>query len=351
MAFDEGRNQINHGGESYYYYAKTNGKWKTVCLTPQNTAVMGAKIFDKNFFLILAVSMLLFAIILFVSNLAFTQSTNRMIEELDRMKNRSDLTRVTVPKMTELELIAKEINRLIGRIEESSESERLANERIIEATIAQKEAEMTAYRSQINPHFFFNTLECVRSMAQYYNVDMIEEIVTAMSKIFRYSLYSELTVPLSDEIDMLEQYFIITDFRFPDKYTLKAEISDETLNYRVPSMILQPLAENCIKHAFSNSPGRKKNTVFVTARIEEDGLLHVTVRDNGCGMSVYNLKKLMEDTKKGRNTSTGKDSIGVRNIYDRVKLFDERNEMRFDSVEGEYMEIALILHESTITKL
>ncbi len=236
----------------------------------------------------------------------------------------------------------------IARLEYSARREQETREMLLSATVAQQEAEMMAYRSQINPHFFFNTLECVRSMAQFYNAEMIEDIVSAMSKMFRYSLYSDMTVSLSAEIDMLEQYFRITSYRFPDKYVLNLEIDDSTVNYRVPSMILQPLVENSIKHAFINTVEGKKNIVTVRASFTENGLLKLTVKDNGCGMSTEELNALRTNAMDTGVETARKDSIGIKNIYERIKLFDERNEMQFYSEPGEYTKVELILYPAKI---
>ena len=185
-------------------------------------------------------------------------------------------------------------------------------------------------------------------MAQYYNAGMIEEIVTAMSKMFRYSLYSDMVVELSSEIDMIRQYFVITSFRFPDKYVLKEELDEETLDYRVPSMILQPLVENCIKHAFSSMPIGKKNEITVRSGFNEDGILKIDIIDNGNGMDEESLRHLTKIMHGEADPDNRKDSIGVNNIYTRLKLFDKRNEMNLYSSEGEYTRVELLLYPAEI---
>ena len=278
------------------------------------------------------------------------KKTEKMVSELNNIKLGGPNTRVSVPKVSELKEVAVEINSMLDRLEKSAEREQKARENLLKSTLAQQEAEMTAYRSQINPHFFFNTLECVRSMAQYYNAEMIEDIITAMSKIFRYSLYSDMIVELSSEVDMLRQYFLITNYRFPDKYVLIEEIDENTLSYRVPSMILQPLVENCIKHAFAGRAAGKKNEITVRTSYTDEGLLKITVMDNGVGMSAEALEALKNSAMNEGGEQSRRDSIGVRNIYERIKLFDKRNEMFFSSVEGEFTKVEMVLHHATMHK-
>lgn len=349
MRLNEGMDVYEAPTEKYNYYSHFFGRFQVVCFVPAEKAGFKNIGLNRTFYLMIAASFIIFSALLISLNREYTKKTKRMLDELKSLELNEEIMRVTVPKTPELQEIAEEINGMLERLEESAKRERETRDKLLSATVAQQDAEMTAYRSQINPHFFFNTLECVRSMAQYYNASMIEDIITAMSKIFRYSLYSDLTVPLSSEIDMLDQYFLITCYRFPDRYVMKKEIDDNVLNYIVPSMIMQPLVENCIKHAFVSDKKGKENIITVRAHYTDEGLLKVVVKDNGRGMSEDKLEELR---KKMLQTTgyqeSGRDSIGIHNIYERLKLFDKRNEMEFYSEEGQYTKVELTLYAAAI---
>lgn len=337
----DGESRIRFAKEKYYLYSHTNGDWKVVCMAPRSATGIQKAGLDKSFTLVSAIVIFAFALFLFVMNTHVTTQTNHMIGELTDMKNSTEKKRVSIPHVSELKPVAIEINNMLDRIEESTAFEKETREKLLASEVAQKEAEMMAYRSQINPHFFFNTLECVRSMAQYYGADMIEDIISAMSKMFRYSLYSERTVHLSQEIDMLEMYFRIISYRFPDMYVLEKEIYEDVLDFMVPSMILQPLVENSIKHAFKNVDKPKKE-IRIIASFTDDNRVRILVSDNGCGMTAQELEEL-----KNRETQT-RDSIGIRNIYERIKLFNENNTMEFFSEKGVFTTVELVLYESNI---
>lgn len=348
---NEETKELDVDGETYFVYASLHDNLQVVSVAPKSLAGISMVKLDRTFYLIVVLATLVFAVLLFLLNREYTKKTTRMVKELKKIKLDTKTMRISVPQMSELADIAEEINTMLARLEESSKREQDAKNQLLSATVAQKEAEMTAYRSQINPHFFFNTLECVRSMAQYYNADMIEDIISAMSKMFRYSLYSDMTVDLSAEVDMLEQYFLITCYRFPDKYVLKREIDENTLNYRVPSMILQPLVENCIKHAFVKNRKGIDNVITVRTSYTDEGLLKVVVKDNGCGMNAEALNNLKNIQVTGETVeNVRKDSIGIHNIYERIKLFDSRNEMEFYSEEGEFTKVELILYPAMLKK-
>lgn len=298
----EGEGEYILGESGYMAYTIPFDNWSIVCLASNDINVIGNLYQDKTIYILLSITIMIFAVIIY------------WLFKQDMLKRENEVQK---------ELLA--------------------------ATIAQQEAEMSAYRSQINPHFFFNTLECVRSMAQYYQVDEIEDIVTAMSKTFRYSLYSEMIVDFYREIDMLDYYFIITSYRFPDRYVLNKDIDESALNFRVPSMILQPLVENAIKHGFKELKIDQQNTVTVSAKVNEQGLLVVSVKDNGCGMSIETLSALIENnTSADSSIVSAKDSIGIRNIYERIKLFNPDNSMSFFSEEGKYTEVLLELYPAVL---
>lgn len=304
MALTPGQNKYRYDSFSFFSYVNEKGPWRVVCIEPVNRIKFGELYSGATIAFFFILSVLIFMALL-----------------------------------------------LSFRKQEAQKHEMEVQKELLSATIAQQEAEMSAYRSQINPHFFFNTLECVRSMAQYYGADMIEEIITAMSKMFRFSLYSEMTVDFEQELDILEQYFLITSYRFPDKYELVTDIDSAAASFRVPSMILQPLVENSIKHGFKTMKKDGKNIITVSASLNDEGLLEISVRDNGVGMDKETLDELVRKTKDGdASIANAKDSIGLKNIYERIKLFNNENDMEFSSVQGEFTQIKLTLHYAELKR-
>lgn len=336
-------------GESYYTYSLRYGDW-------QISMISGADAinFFKNgeskqlYFLIVICCIMFIAMLLFISR-RFSNEVRQMVSDLNSLKAGESEPRIGIPKGRELETIAFEINNMIERLEDASEREKAATDQLYSAAIAQQEAEMTAYRSQINPHFFFNTLETIRSMSQYYHADMIEDIISAMSKMFRYSLYAETVVTLSREVDVLEQFFLITSYRFPDKYKLSINLEEGTEDFPVPSMILQPLVENSIKHAFSKIEQGKTNLITVTTVLLDDGRLKIVIMDNGKGMTEDELAVLREQKTLDDKVKRTRDSIGIHNIYERIMLFNKDNEMEFSSEIDQYTKVEMILYPSDMS--
>lgn len=338
-----GFDTVSSSGKEYLSYSMKDGNWQILCLADKDLLSIQNIDFDSRFYNIALLTTLFLALSLFFSSKRLSGSVNRMVDELELLQNSSDELRLTLPISTELKSIALQINNMLDRLSASTMQEQHIREQLYAANFAQKEAEMIAYRSQINPHFFFNTLECIRSMAQYYSVSSIEETVTAMSKLFQYSLYSSPIVTFSQELDMLEQYFLITSVRFPGCYKLNKKIVQETLSFPVPSMIIQPLVENSIKHAFKKSSKKGENIIFIQSEINERNQLIISITDNGCGLTEKELARLNIWKRLPEDRHTAKDSIGIQNIFKRIKLFSEHNHINFYSHFGHYTKVVLTL--------
>ena len=235
--------------------------------------------------------------------------------------------------------LAQHINGMLDRLDYSAKLEQKTREQLYQSQIAQQESEMIAYRSQINPHFLFNTMECIRSMAQYYNAEPIEEIVSAMASLLRYSLYAKKSVPLQEEIQNVTHYLTILSIRFPDKYVFMPDISEEASFREIPPMILQPIVENSIKHGFDDFYPENGCKIAIRATVKDDAL-EIAVRDNGKGIPQEKLEKLTENFSVFKEEEK-RDSIGLHNIYRRLKLTDERNEMTILSQVDKFTEIKL----------
>jgi len=183
------------------------------------------------------------------------------------------------------------------------------------------EARLAALTSQINPHFLFNTLNTVSSLIRT-SPEEARRIVYKLSSILRRLLRNtENFTPLRDELAFIENYMAIELVRFGDKLRFVKEIEEGTLDRLVPSMLLQPLIENSIRHGLSSKV--EGGTVRVSSRLE-NGRIHLLVEDDGVGISEARLARLFEL------------GIGISNVNERLKvLFGDGYRMWIDSKPGE----------------
>jgi len=179
------------------------------------------------------------------------------------------------------------------------------------------EARLAALTSQINPHFLFNTLNSVSSLIRT-DPQQARVMVLKLSKVLRRLLRKhENFSALRDELSFIEDYLSIEVVRFGDKLRFEKDAADDTLDMLVPSMLLQPLVENSIKHGLSNK------VAGGTIRIRTyrgEAKLHLLVEDDGVGIPEAKLATLLEQ------------GIGVSNVNERLKvLFGNQYRMWIDS--------------------
>jgi two-component system LytT family sensor kinase len=193
------------------------------------------------------------------------------------------------------------------------------------------EARLAALTSQINPHFLFNTLNSVSSLIRT-DPNQARIMVLRLSKVLRRLLRKHETFnPLRDELSFIEDYLAIETVRFGEKLRFERDIDDGTLDILVPSMLLQPLVENSIKHGLS------KKVEGGTIRIRTfrtENRLHLLVEDDGVGIPEEKLATLLDR------------GIGVTNVHERLKvLFGADYRMWVESQPGKGARIEIEIPE------
>lgn len=249
---------------------------------------------------------------------------------------------LTLPKLSDLRYVAESVNRTLDVLETSNRRQQEMSHTLYQTTLAQKQAQLNAYKNQISPHFLFNTLESMRSMAHHYQVPILENMLTSLASLFRYSLRSNLVVSLREELNHVQYYFNVMDMRTPQRYELRVEVSSEALRHPLLSMVLQPLVENSITHGFRRK--RKPCILLLQGQVnEENGMLCLTVVDNGTGIPMEKLQEL-EQRCFQEEEALHNDHIGLENVLHRLRLFygdDFRFSLR--SKEGHYTAITLYI--------
>lgn len=185
-------------------------------------------------------------------------------------------------------------------------------------------ARMEALQNQINPHFLFNTLNSISSLVRF-DPDTAREVISKLATILRRLLNSaDSFVPLREEVEFIDNYLDIEVVRFgPDKLRVVKELEPASLDVMVPSMLLQPLVENSIKHGLSTKV--EGGSIYLRSRLADSGLV-IEVEDDGVGMAAAQLVE---------STSTRGAGIGMANVSERLQvLYGDAARMTIDSREG-----------------
>lgn len=171
-----------------------------------------------------------------------------------------------------------------------------------------KEAELRALKSQVNPHFIFNSLNSLRALIDE-NPDRARRAVTQLANLLRYSLQSGQleTVPFEDELEIVNDYLALEQVRHEERLRLRLDIGPDTLRLAIPPMLLQTLVENAVKYGIS--PRSEGGEIAIVAR-NEGGALRIQVSNPG------------EVSPGGRTASTG---VGLHNAAERLRLIFGEN--------------------------
>jgi sensor histidine kinase YesM len=203
-------------------------------------------------------------------------------------------------------------NRLV-LMRENAELEKVIHEKQLDSVKIKHELEsarLVSLQNQINPHFFFNTLNTLRMMCMMENADKSVDFVSDLASFFRYTLKHTEKVSIQEEIAFVDKYLKLQLARFSDKLTYSIGVDENCNTQIIPPLIIQPLVENAIKHGVEEMEGPGNIKIIVH---KENKRVLINVIDNGSGLQ-YDINSILTN-------SSNKTHIGIKNIQERLELF------------------------------
>lgn len=182
-----------------------------------------------------------------------------------------------------------------------------------------KTNQLKVLQSQINPHFLYNALQSIGTIALKNKVPQIYTLVTHLSKIMRYGMnMEEDRVPLLKEINYIKAYLLLQKERFGEQLEYSINVDEDVLNVHVPKMILQPIIENYFKHGFEMRD--RVGKIEIDCK-KEGAFLAINILDNGSGVSEVRLKEIDTFLNEDYSSKSCADSnIGLKNVHSRLRL-------------------------------
>lgn len=189
---------------------------------------------------------------------------------------------------------------------------------------------LEALQAQINPHFLFNTLNSIKWMAAVKGAPEVSQMIASLGNLLDATLFrNEEMIPLREELKSIEDYAALQKMRFGDKFTIRYELPDRILDYKVPVLIFQPLIENAIIHGFEDMT--TEGLIIIKGEVQSD-CVRIEISDNGKGMGNEKLETILlsHNKQKGRFNN-----IGIHNVNDRIRLvYGNKYGMAVVSEEG-----------------
>ncbi|WP_430094548.1 cache domain-containing sensor histidine kinase [Paenibacillus cisolokensis] len=282
----------------------------------------------------------LFVVCLFGLTASYTlsQSISRPIRQLMSFMQKAESGDLTIRYwgggQDEVGMLGRSFNRMLLQIRKLMKLSELKERQ-------KREAELRSLQAHIKPHFLYNTLDTIHWMALKKGADDVSDMVESLSHLFRIGLSKGSDIiPIQDEWTHITSYLQIQKTRYRDRLHYELHLAPEAEGLYVLKLLLQPIVENAIYHGIKARRG--PGSIVISAEVEE-GMLLLTVTDNGAGMSperLAELRRLLEDPLSAMQEPAGREerasrSYGLLNVQARLRLtFQETYGIHIESSEG-----------------
>lgn len=255
-----------------------------------------------------------------------TKPILRLQKELGGLHSQGLHTQISGNYYGEMGDIVQSVNKMIGNM--YSLADRIVHEqqKTYEAELREEQTRLYALQAQINPHFLFNTLQCLAGIAAAHNEPEIMNVSLSMSTILRYAISRDSregpvrVIPLGDEVEIAKEYLKIMEVRFAGRFTWAVEAQEGVLETPCLRMLLQPLIENAVTHGLENC----YRDGHIRIKRSWEGPYAVTeVHDNGAGVppgKLPALERILAGDAAQELPGSRAGHIGLDNIQQRIRL-------------------------------
>ena len=270
-----------------------------------------------------------FVILLFMAfamSRYLTKSIRMLAAKMDRVHDMGVIPSLVVKREDEIGRLAQSFNAMMERIRDLLKETKQMEER-------KKQLELKVLQSQIAPHFLYNTLACIGSLAKQHRTEEVKETIRALVGVLSLSFdkTSEF-ITVEEELAGLDMYMQIQKIRYGDKFAYVREIDPEALSCRILKLTLQPILENAVFHGIV--PSRREDGLVRVRGAVRNGKLRFYIRDDGAGMARSKLRGALDEppAERGGEPPSG---IGMANVHHRLRLrYGEAYGLRIRSLPG-----------------
>lgn len=235
------------------------------------------------------------------------------------------------------------IRQYLERLRQSMEiqSSLMEKELLMEAHL--KDAQLKYLQAQINPHFLFNTLNAGAQLAMMEGADRTYDYVQNVAEFFRYNVKkSNDIVTIREELELVDHYIYILNVRFSGDIHYQKNISEELLECSMPSMILQPIVENCVNHGIREMNGEGR--IWLKVFRDGEDTVGISIRDNGIGMDQDTIEKILSGDYHAEQQTSGSNGIAMGNVIARLRLFTQNESVMKIQSDGKDQGTEVILY-------
>ncbi len=283
--------------------------WEIISFAPIVPSLMKISRFRNYVILFLITNFLIFSCLILLVSKKMFEPVNKLISFMKKVEQGNLNVAIEDNRKDEFGYIYSNFNRMVANI-------RYLFQELYEEKLLKKDAELKLLQSKINPHFIYNIFNNMSWLLELEKFDDLREMIDAVSKFHKTSLnYGSDFIKISDNVEQLKSYAKIQMIRFKNKFNCEFEIDPETLDYKIPVFILQPLLENAICHGVE--PKEDYGFIKVTIKRNRTNLICI-IEDNGVGIE----KGKLIDIKKNINDEILDDHshFALSNVNKRIRL-------------------------------
>lgn len=309
------------------FSAASRDMCRVYLLTPEEVYSAGAMRVSRSILLAALAAVAIVAVVTAVSSRAISRPVERLAAFMDETNLDNLDRRIEISGSDEIARLGRSFNLLMDKLDVSLQNEyRMA--------LQEKEANIRALQAQMNPHFLYNVLQSISSLAAIHHAPQIVSLTSSLGEVLRYTIRNgDALVPLRQEVTHTLHYLSIQKIRLGTRLQYELNVPERLLDYLTPRVSLQPMVENAILHGLE---GREETGRLLICAWEEEERLIVEVSDDGVGISserMEALQKELNDPALWKNQKGG--GLGLKNLQSRLKLlYGGKAWVEVESVSG-----------------
>ncbi len=274
----------------------------------KNTFLLHIKsTFQTQFFYLIAFSIIISMLTALIISSGLRKPIKTLIETM-KVVGKGDLdAQIALEKRNDLRELQEEFNKLVRRLKRL-QNENIQNEKLLHL------AQIEFLQAQIKPHFLYNMMATIKGMISICPPDEVKNAIVILTKILRESYdFSEELKPLRSHLSLIQNYVDMHNYRFPGRFKLTVDVTNEALGIRMPPLLLQPIIENSLIHGFKDKESDCNISILGDLK---DTYLYLTIQDDGSGIDKETLNTINNFAEREHSQH-----VGLANVYKRIKYF------------------------------
>lgn len=295
---------IDHARYIVLYYTIEETHWTLAQVIPEKSFTLLKSTINTVLLIVVALCLIFGSLFSVVLHKYMIRPLLQLRQEMMKLKTGNFNIALNTDSKDEIGEISSGFLRMAQQLKETIHD-------VYVTKIKQREAEIKALESQINPHFLYNTLDSIHWLAiRHKNYDVSEQI-EALAQIFRHVLNKgEPFVTIGQEVDFLENYMFIQKRKYGERIKLHIDAPPDLMKYKMPKLVLQPLVENALLHGLEQAV--EGGMIEVRVSQVEEGI-RFTVKDNGLGTDETKIRQMMHNSEEAKHV------FALKNINDRIR--------------------------------